>query len=115
MITIQDRIGNYPGETELQIIIEATNEENEVISALYADINTHQIMSIETAKEYRLQGHARSLIDYAISNDIELFHSPAWSCTAEGAAFAEACDDIDTIADEDAYGWEDFAATLVDA
>ena len=111
MTTITHRTGTYGTETDTYTIIEATID-GQVISALYADPTTGQIMNIETDKAHQGEGRARSLISYAIANGITLYHSPAWACTEEGAAFAAACDEIDTIEDEDAYGWEDYQATL---
>lgn len=111
MTTITTRTGTYYDEPDTMLIIEAT-ENNEVISALYANPDTRQIMAIETTANRQGEGHARSLIDYAVANDIELYHSPEWSCTPEGWAFAQACDDIDIIDDEDAYGWEDYQANF---
>lgn len=111
MTTITTHTGTYYDEPGTMLIIEATDN-SEVISALYADPNTRQIMAIETIEERQGEGHARSLIDYAVENNIELYHSPEWSCTPEGWAFAQACDDIEIIDDEDAYGWEEYQATI---
>lgn len=112
-MNITTRTGQYQNEQGDLTIIEKHTDEGQLVSALYADIATGQIMAIETAPEYRYEGHARSLIEWAVTNGIELYHSPAWSCTDEGAAFAEATSDlIDYIDDEDAYGWEDYCSTL---
>lgn len=111
MTTITTRTGTYYDETDTMLIIEATDN-GEVISALYANPDTRQIMAIETIEDRQGEGHARSLIDYAVANDIELYHSPEWSCTQEGWAFAQACDDIEVIDDEAAYGWEEYQATF---
>lgn len=112
MNTITTRTGQYYNEPGDMLIIEKHTAEGELISELYADLTTGQIMAIETEADFQGEGHARSLIEWAVANGITLLHSPAWSCTDEGAAFAEAVDIIDTIDDEDAYGWEDYAATL---
>ena len=106
---ITTRTGTYYGETELQTIIEA-HDGDTLASALYADPITGQIMAIETEAGYQRQGLATALVQYAVDHGIELYHSPAWACTDEGAAFAESCSIIDTIADEDAYGWADYQA-----
>lgn len=109
---ITTRTGQYQTEEGLYTIIEK-RDGDQLVSALYADPTTGQIMSIETAPEYRGEGHATSLIEYATDNGIELLHSPIWSCTDEGAAFATATSHlIGTIDDEDAYGWEDYASTI---
>lgn len=112
-MNIITKIGQYPGEAGDYKIIEKRNDEGQLISALYADLETGQIMNIETEEEFQGRGHARSLIEYAVANGIDLLHSPEWSCTEEGAAFARATSDLlDTIDDEDAYGYESFAATF---
>lgn len=109
---ITTRTGQYQNEDGIYTIIEK-HDDDQLISAIYADPTTGQIMNIETAEGYRGEGHATSLIEYAIDNGIELLHSPIWSCTDEGAAFAEATSHlIDTIDDEDAYGWDDYASTI---
>lgn len=102
MTTITRRTGTYYQETDLYTIIEAT-ENGEVISALYADPATGQIMQIETIPARRREGHATSLVEYALANGIELFHSPEEHRTAEGAAWAEMVDEIDEIDPELAY------------
>lgn len=113
MTTITTRIGQYYNEPGDMRIIEKHDENGQLIAELYADLTTGQIMNIETEEDFQGEGHARSLIEYAVANSIDLLHSPSWSCTEEGAAFAEATSDlIDTIADEDAYGYEDYAATF---
>lgn len=112
MNTITTRTGQYYNEPGDMRIIEKHDENGQLIAELYADPTTGQIMNVETTEGYQGEGHARSLIEYAVENGINLLHSPAWSCTEEGAAFAQAVDIIDTIADEDAYGWEDYAATI---
>lgn len=113
MNTITTRIGTYYGEAEEMRIIEKHDENNNLIAELYADLTTGQIMNIETEEEYRGEGHARSLIEYANENGINLLHSPEWACTDEGAAFAAATSDlIDTIEDEDAYGYNDYVQTF---
>ena len=112
MDTITTRTGTYYGEQDIMTIIEKHEEDGTLIAELYADPTTGQIMNVETAEDYQGEGHARSLIAWAIENDITLYHSPAWACTEEGQAFAEACDEIGTIADEDAYGWADYQATI---
>lgn len=113
MTTITTRTGQYYNEPGDMRIIEKHTTEGQLVSALYADIETGQIMNIETEPEFQGEGHARSLIEYANANGINLLHSPEWACTEEGAAFAAATADlIDTIEDEEAYGYEAYAATF---
>lgn len=113
MNAITTRIGTYYDEPGDMRIIEKHDADGTLISELYADLKTGQIMNIETAADFQGEGHARSLIEYAVANRISLLHSPEWSCTEEGAAFAAATADLlDTIDDEDAYGYEDYAATF---
>lgn len=112
MNTITTRTGQYYNEPGEMRIIEKRTEDGALISELYADLETGQIMNVETTDGFQGEGHARSLIDYAVANGIELYHSPEWSCTEEGWAFAQACDHIAVIDDEDAYGWEDYIANF---
>lgn len=112
MNTITTRTGQYYDEPGDMRIIEKHTADGQLISALYADLTTGQIMNIETEADYQGEGHARSLIEYAVANNIELYHSPEWSCTPDGWAFVQACDEIDIIDDEDAYGYEAYAATF---
>lgn len=109
-MNIITKIGQYPGEADDYQIIEKRTSEGELVSALYADLTTGQIMNIETEAGFQGEGHARSLIEYANENGINLLHSPEWACTEEGAAFAAATSDlIDTIEDEEAYGYASYA------
>lgn len=112
MSTIETRTGTYYDEPGEMRIIEKFDEDGTMIAELYADLTTGQIMQVYTEPEYRGEGHATSLVEWATENGIELLHSPEWSCTDDGKAFVEACDIIDTIEDEDAYGWEDFQSTF---
>ena len=87
-ITITHRIGPYYHEDGDLQIIEA-HENGQLISELYADLATGQIMQIETIPSRRREGIATALLDYAGAHGIELFHSPVEHCTPEGLAFAE--------------------------
>lgn len=105
--TITHRIDTYQEDKDPSIIIEKHDQDGNCISELVANPETGQIMWVHTLEKDRLEGHARSLITYAIEHDIELYHSPEWSCSEPGGwAFVQACDEIDVIKDEDAYGWE---------
>lgn len=101
--TITTRIGTYYGEQDDMRIIEAHDENGHLISELYADINTGQIMQVETIEERRGEGIATALVEYADAHDITLYHSPAEHMTPEGAAFAARTDWLDEIAPELAY------------
>lgn len=101
--TIIHRTGTYYSETGLYTIIEAHDEDGDMISELYADLTTGQIMQVETEEDWQCQGIASALIDYAVENGTELYHSPAEHCTPEGLAFAEKNDQIETIDAELTY------------
>lgn len=101
--TITTRTGTYYSETEEMRIIEAHDENGEIASALYADLTTGQIMQVETRKANRGEGIATALVEFAVENGIELFHSPIEHCTPEGAAFAAKADMIEEIDPADAY------------
>lgn len=101
--TITHRTGTYYSETTPMTIIEAHDEDGDLASELYADIETGQIMQVETEDDYRGKGIASALIDYAVAHDIELYHSPVEHCTEEGLAFAEKNDQIDVIDPELAF------------
>lgn len=103
MTTIETRTGTYYDEPDLYTIIEAFDEDGDVVSALYADPHTGQIMQIETVEYRRREGLATALLDFAEEHGIELFHSPEEHRTPEGNAWAEATWHIDTIDPEDAY------------
>ena len=99
---ITTRTGTYYSETDPMTIIEAT-QDGQLISELYADITTGQIMQIWTAEDRRREGIATALLAFAEENGIELYHSPQEHCTPEGLAFAEATDDIEIISEDMAY------------
>ncbi len=101
--TITDRIGTYYGEAEEMQIIEAHDENGELASALYLDIATGQIMQVETREENRGEGIATALAQYAVDNNMPIFHSPEEHRTEDGQRFAERTDFIDTIDSESAY------------
>lgn len=101
--TITDRIGTYYGEAEEMQIIEATDENGEIASALYLDLTTGQIMQVETREENRGEGIATVLAQYAVDNGMPIFHSPEEHRTEDGQRFAERTDFIDTIDPQLAY------------
>lgn len=100
--TITHRTGDYYGDNDTLTIIEA-HEDGQLISELYADPDTGQIMNVETIKDRRGEGIATALIDFAEANGIELFHSPVEHCTPEGLTFAEKNDHIEIIDEDLAY------------
>lgn len=102
-ITITDRIGTYYSETGNYQIIEAHDEDGALVSELYADLTTGQIMQVETIEARRREGIATALVDHAYAAGIELYHSPEDHRTDEGAAWADEITSIDTIDDELAY------------
>lgn len=101
--TITHRTGQYGDEAGLYTIIEAADENGAIASELYADPTTGQIMQVETRKENRGEGIATALVQYAVDNGIDLYHSPIEHCTEDGAAFAAKADMIDEIDADLAY------------
>lgn len=101
--TITTRIGTYYNEPGDMRIIEAHDENGLLISELYADLDTGQIMQVETIEERQGEGIATALVEYADENDITLYHSPAEHMTPEGAAFAARTDWLEEIDPELAY------------
>lgn len=100
--TITHRTGTYYSEADIMQIIEA-HEDGQLISELYADLETGQIMQVETVEDRRGEGIATALLAHAEDHGIELFHSPAEHCTPEGLAFAEKNAHLDTIDEGLAY------------
>lgn len=96
--------GTYYAETETMHTVKAT-QDGELIGELYADLATGQIMQVEVNEDRRGEGIARALVAFA-SEHFEVFHSPDEHCTAEGLAFKEALDDIETINEALAYNPE---------
>lgn len=96
--TIINRVGTYYDEDTTQYnIFEAHNEEGELVSELYTNIETGQIMNIWTREENQREGIATALIRFATDNGYTLLHSPEWQCSEDGQAFATSIDFIDTI------------------
>ena len=102
-LTLAHRTGPYYSEKGDYTIIEAFTKDGEMVSELYADETTGQIMQVETTKAYQRQGIASALIEYAIAHDIDLYHCPEEHCTPEGQAFAHANNQINIIDEEFAY------------
>ncbi len=101
--TITHRVGRYSENDDLMNIFEAHDEEGKLATSLYANIETGQIMQVETRKENRGEGIATAVAQYAVDNGFELFHSPEEHCTEKGLDFARRADFIDVIDPELAY------------
>lgn len=104
--TITTRTGKYDDTNpndDVSRIIEAHDVDGNLVSHMYLDLTTGQIMQVETREENRREGIATALAQYAVDNDIPIFHSPEEHCTHEGLGFAYATDFIDTIDPELAY------------
>lgn len=96
--TITNHVGTYYNEDTTQYnIFEAHNEEGELVSELYTNIETGQIMNIWTREENQREGIATALIRFATDNGYTLLHSPEWQCSEDGQAFVASIDFIDTI------------------
>ncbi len=112
--TITHRTGTYYGETTPMDIIEAHTEAGELAAELYIELDHRMIANIETKEAHQRQGLATALVQYAVDNDIEVYHSPVEFRTDEGNAFAESCDIIDELEMDDdltaEYGYETQAA-----
>lgn len=95
--TITHRTGDYYGDGDYSYtIIEAHDEDGDLVSELYADRTTGQIMQVETIEAHRREGIATALVDYATEQGITLFHSPAEHRTNDGSDWAAEID-LDTI------------------
>ena len=103
---ITARTGKYdetnPND-DISRIIEARDEDGTLVSHMYLDLTTGQIMQVETREENRREGIATALAQYAVDNGFPIFHSPEEHCTHEGAMFAAMTDFIDEIDPELAY------------
>lgn len=95
--TIAHRDGDYYGDgDDSYTIIEAHDEDGDLVSELYADRTTGQIMQVETIETHRREGIATALVAYATEQGITLFHSPACHRTEDGSDWADQID-LDTI------------------
>ena len=88
MTTITTRTGTYYGETDQNLIWEITDEHG-VAAALYVHPQHRMIMNIEVRDDRQGEGLARALYEAATATGT-IYHVPAWGCTPEGLAFAEA-------------------------
>lgn len=86
--TITTRRGDYYGEGDYHVW-EITDEDG-TAAELYVHPESHLIMNIEVREDRRGEGLARALYQRAETDLGTIYHVPAWGCTPEGAAFAEA-------------------------
>lgn len=104
--TITTRTGKYDDTNpndNVSRIIEAHDEDGNLVSHMYLDLATGQIMQVETHEENQREGIATALAQYAVDHGIPIFHSPEEHCTHEGVMFAAMTDFIDEIDPELAY------------
>lgn len=90
----------YYGETE-PMHSWAAVEDGVEISTLWADLNTGQIMQVETITARQGEGFASALYRHAVKS-VDLYHSPEEHRSPAGDAFAQAVGG-DTIDAELAY------------
>ena len=88
MNTITTRTGDYYGDGSSNLIWEIADETG-VVAELYIDATHRMIMNIEVRADRQGEGLARALYEAACETG-DVFHVPAWGCTPEGLAFAEA-------------------------
>ena len=88
MNTITHRAGDYYGDGTDCLIWEVTDEQG-IAAELYIDATHRMIMNIEVRGDRQGEGLARDLYETATATGA-IFHVPAWGCTVEGLAFAEA-------------------------
>lgn len=88
MTTIQHRTGDYYGDGSQNLIWEVRDEQG-VAAELYVNAEHRMIMNVEVREDRRGEGLARALYE-AASQTGTIYHVPAWGCTPEGLAFAEA-------------------------
>lgn len=85
---ISHTIGTYPGESQ-PLHVWTLTVDGEEASALYVDIETGEIMNVETVAAYRRNGFAAQLYTAAAATHLVL-HAPESHRTYEGNAFAHA-------------------------
>lgn len=85
----------FPGESTPMHHWAAKDANGQVVSEIWADKDTGQIMQVETAPHRRREGIATALFGVA-SKQVSLYHSPAGHRTFEGHRWAKAVggDDI---------------------
>jgi GNAT superfamily N-acetyltransferase len=85
---ITTRTGDYYGDGTSNLIWEIRDEDG-VAAELYVDAEHRMIMNVEVREDRRGEGLARDLYEAAAATG-DIYHVPAWGCTPEGLAFAEA-------------------------
>ncbi len=95
--------GNYPGDNTDNHVFTITDEHG-TAADLYIDTEHQHIVNIEVRADRQGEGLARALYEHADQALGGIFHMPAWGCTPEGAAFAEAMGG-ETLDDETAAEW----------
>lgn len=103
----------YPGEATILHTWTITDEHG-TAAALYIDTDHHMIMNIEVRPDRQGEGLARHLYETAETDLGEIYHVPAWGCTPEGEAFAEAMGG-EVMDDETAAQITGFDLSLLDA
>lgn len=90
------------------MITQTTTTDNGLATTVFANdyarlavhTDTGLILSIDVPAEHRGEGHARTIFEHA-ETIMDLYHVPAWGCTEDGLAFAEAMGG-DTMDDQEA-------------
>ena len=85
---ITTRRGDYYGDSSDNLIWEITDEDG-IAAELYIEPEHRMIMNVEVRSDRRGEGLARALYEAAQATGT-IYHAPAWGCTPEGLAFAEA-------------------------
>ena len=85
---IAHRTGDYYGDGSTNLIWEISDEDG-IAAELYVEPTIRMIMNIEVREDRRSEGLARDLYEAATATGT-IYHVPAWGCTPEGVAFADA-------------------------
>lgn len=85
---ISTRRGDYYGDGGDMLVWEVIDEGG-IAAELYVHPEYRMIMQIEVRADRRSEGLARALYEAAQATGT-IYHVPAWGCTPDGAAFAEA-------------------------
>lgn len=85
---IQHRTGDYYGDGTQNLIWEVI-EDGQVIAELYVAAANGLIMNVSVNEDRQGEGHTRALYEAATTTHT-IYHVPAWGCTEDGLAFAEA-------------------------
>ena len=88
-MNINQTRGTYYGDTTDNHIFTITDEQG-IAAELYINTEHLVIANIEVREDRRGEGLARALYEHADTTLDGIYHMPAWGCTPEGQAFAEA-------------------------